>query len=178
MEHLWKCGFTEPWSQDINEIEKKKKLVRKKVFGTYYPMATVINRDETRFTALAFNRNNSREIMQRAQFDGSASFSRTAPFSWFSSALWVALIQSTPWTRLENWFGVKCFSLLSYFKLWLFLWYCLFVLLGCLRGKHEGRSVSSHALSWPYCFHLFYSWENKACLWPDSCLYTLVLNFY
>lgn len=33
-------------------------------------MATVINRDETRFTALAFNRNNSREIMQRAQFDG------------------------------------------------------------------------------------------------------------
>lgn len=22
MEHLQKCGFTEPWSQDINKIEK------------------------------------------------------------------------------------------------------------------------------------------------------------
>lgn len=39
------------------------------VFRTYYSMATVINRHETRFTVLAFNRNNSREIMQRAQFE-------------------------------------------------------------------------------------------------------------
>lgn len=97
-------------------------------------------------------------------FSWQCQFHKNCPIFWFSSALRIALMQSTLGTRLENWFGVKWFSLLSYFKLWLFLWYRLFVLLGCLRGKHEGRSVSSHALSWPYCFHLFYSWENRACL--------------
>lgn len=34
------------------------------VFRTSYPMATVINRDKIRFAALAFNRSNSRDIMQ------------------------------------------------------------------------------------------------------------------
>lgn len=62
MEHLQKCRLTEPQSQAINKIEKK--CLSGKWFSELIIQWPVINRDKIRFTALAFNMSNSREIMQ------------------------------------------------------------------------------------------------------------------